>query len=94
MTLWPPVFNTALPRTWFSSTGHKDIPRSYQYFRAFLAIYNPLFGLRIFKLGLEVGNDEYIILFITGSRSTSGFLSFSMSGFSSRRKPKKNDRSE
>ena len=39
----------------------------------FLAIYNPLFGLRIFKLGLEVGNDEYIILCNTGSRSMSGF---------------------
>ena len=43
----------------------------------------------VFKLGLEVGNDEYIILCITGSRSMSGFLSYSMSGFSSRRKPKK-----
>ena len=49
----------------------------------FLVIYNPLFGLGIFKLGLEaVGNDEFIILCITGSRSTS------MSGFSSLRKGK------
>ena len=43
----------------------------------------------VLKLGLEVGNDEYIILCITGSRSMSGFLSYSMSGFSSRRKQKK-----
>ena len=74
MTLWPPVFNTALPRIGYHfSTRHKDIPRSHQYFKAFFGHLQSSSLDCVFKLGLEVGNVDYIILSITGSRSMSGF---------------------
>ena len=73
MTLCPPVFNIVLPRIGVLQLGTKSsrgLANVLGYFWPFTILSLDY----VFKLGLEVGHDEYIILCNTGSGSMSGFL--------------------
>ena len=57
-----------LTQDWCSSTGHKGIPRSHKYFKGIFCPFTIQSLDHILKLGLEVANDEYIILCNKGCR--------------------------
>ena len=89
MTLWPPVFNIALnPGLVFFNRAQRH-PAVSQIFQDICWPFTILSFDYVLKLGLEAGNDEYIILCGKGFPQHERFLSYSMSSFSSRRKRKK-----
>ena len=73
MTLWPQVFNIALNLGLVFFNRAQRHPAVSQIFKGIFWPFTILSLDYVLKLGPEVGNDEYIILFNTSCRSMSGF---------------------
>ena len=73
MTLWPPVSNVALnPGLVFFNRAQRH-PAVSQISQDIFWPFTIQYLDYVLKLGLEIGNDEYIILCNTSCRSMSGF---------------------